>query len=87
MDNNIWQEIKEKLKAKEVVAHYLGPPDKESGNNSFWCSPFREGDNDPSLSVKDNYIKDFRRRFWRRYFSVFSGIKKYFKKRGIRNFD
>lgn len=59
MSDNIWQEIKNQLKAKDVVEHYLGPPQKTSGNNFMWCSPFREGDNDPSLSVKDNYIKDF----------------------------
>lgn len=68
MDNNIWQEVKEQVKAKDVVEHYLGPPQKTSGNSCLWHSPFREGDNDPSLSAKDNYIKDFRWNFWRRHF-------------------
>lgn len=59
--NNIWQEIKSTLKAVDVVKYYLGEPDKESGASSFWSSPFRDGDSDPSLSAKDDMINDFRR--------------------------
>lgn len=60
---NIWQEIKSTLKAVDVVKYYLGEPDKESGASAFWSSPFRAGDSDPSLSVKDNVINDFGRKF------------------------
>lgn len=59
MSSNIWQEIKEELTAKEVVEHFLGPPQKISGSSYFWSSPFRNGDTDPSLSANDTYIKDF----------------------------
>ena len=59
MSSNVWKEIKEELTAKEVVEHFLGPPQKISGSSYFWSSPFRNGDTDPSLSANDTYIKDF----------------------------
>ena len=59
MSSNIWKEIKEELTAKEVVEHFLGPPQKISGSSYFWSSPFRKGDTDPSFSANDTYIKDF----------------------------
>ena len=56
---NKYQFVKEQLSAKEVVKDFLGEPQKISGDNFFWSSPFREGDSDPSLCVNEKQISDF----------------------------
>lgn len=40
--NNIWQQVKEQISAKDVLEFYLGQAQKISGSNNMWTSPFRE---------------------------------------------
>lgn len=56
---NKYQFVKEQLSAQEVVKDLLGEPQRISGNNYYWSSPFREEDSDPSLCVNDTLISDF----------------------------
>lgn len=59
MNNNVFQEVKELLDPRNVVADILGEPAKTSGDNWYWHSPFKDGDNDPSFCVSPNEISDF----------------------------
>lgn len=59
--NNQFEIVKERIAAIDVVSKYLGEPAKVSGNNYFWHSFLRSGDNDPSLcvNIEKNVITDF----------------------------
>lgn len=39
---NKYEYIKEQLDARDVVTDILGKPDKTSGENYYWHSPWRE---------------------------------------------
>ena len=83
MSSNIWQQIKEKIPARDVLEFYLGNAQKNSSSNSMWTSPFREGDNDPSLSAKNEHIKDFGGDFSGDIFEFLMRLKKISKKEAL----
>jgi len=59
MKQNIFQDIKSMIDARDIVSAILGEPAKISGDNYYWHSPFNAGDNDPSFCVKEDMISDF----------------------------
>lgn len=59
MEQNIFDFVKEQVNARELVTSILGEPQVKSGETWKWHSPFREGDNDPSLCVNKVSITDF----------------------------
>lgn len=80
---SVYEFVKKQLSAKEVVKEILGEPQKTSGDNYFWSSPFREGDNDPSLCVNEEKITDFGDETFRGQ-DIFNFVSRY---KGISNED
>lgn len=58
-NENIFDKVKSKLDPRDIVTNFLGEPDKISGDNHYWKSPFNDGDNDPSFCASPNQITDF----------------------------
>ena len=59
MQENAFELVKGKVDARELAKKILGEPPVKSGETWKWNSPFREGDNDPSLCANDVSITDF----------------------------
>ena len=59
MNSNVFQEVKELLDPRNVVADILGEPSNISGDTWFWQSPFNIEDDTPSFGVNQKYISDF----------------------------
>ena len=71
---NIYKSVKSYLDAREVVKNELGEPIIKSGKTWKWHSPFRPGDNDPSLCADKEQIKDFGGDFYGDIFNFISEL-------------
>lgn len=74
MNKDIYKNVKHQLDARAVVKDFLGEPKAISGETYKWCSPFRDGDSDPSFCANSTEIKDFGGEF---YGDIFNFVSTY----------